>query len=65
MSKYRRPLMRLPIYRGSPRNKTATLSCFEHQKVELLKQAEAAGMSVSCYLNSLLFNDWMKPKRIK
>jgi len=56
----KQPLQRLKRNGGHPRTKTAALTCYLYQKEELQKRAWAEGMSVSYYLNYLLWKDWIE-----
>ena len=58
----RRKLQRkltLPKSKNGTRRKTASLGCYKYQKDELVRRAIAKGMSVSYYLNWLLWRDWL------
>lgn len=52
-------LMRLPRSRNGAHRKQAALGCYQYQKDELKKRAKASKMSVSRYLNELLWKDWI------
>ena len=41
------------------RRKTASLGAYAYQKEELKKRARAKGMSVSYYLNYILWSNWI------
>jgi len=55
----KKKLKRLPKSRNGTRRKTASLGCYQYQKDELKKQAYEKGMTVSYYLNYLLWKDWI------
>lgn len=42
---------------GHPRTKSASLSCYQYQKDTLIKRAHSRNMTVSYYLNYLLWKD--------
>lgn len=44
---------------GQKRNKSASLTCYLYQKEELIKRAHREGMTVSYYLNYLLWKEWV------
>jgi len=51
-------IKRLPKKNGVIR-KSASLSVYQYQKDELKKRAKAKGMSVSYYLNYVLWSEWL------
>lgn len=52
-------LKRLPKSRNGTHRSSAGLGCYEYQKEHLRREARAAGMTVSYYLNHLLWKDWL------
>lgn len=42
---------------GHPRTKSASLTCYQYQKDVLIKRAHSRNMTVSYYLNYLLWKD--------
>ena len=50
---------RLRRFPGSPRDAGATLSCWGWQLAELRRRAELEGVTISRYLNELLWRDWL------
>lgn len=58
-AKTRKTLQRLPRSSNGTRRKTAALGCYQYQKDELIKRATKRGMTVSYYLNYLLWRDWL------
>lgn len=52
-------LLRLPRSKNGARRKTASLGCYRYQKDELKRRAKASKMTVSRYLNYLLWKDWI------
>lgn len=53
-------LLSLPRHPGKPREKSAQLSCYAYQKDELRKRARRKGVTVSRYLNELLWKEWVE-----
>lgn len=53
------PLQRLPKSSNGTRRKSASMGAYAYQKEHLTKLARAKGMTVSRYLNELLWKDWM------
>lgn len=51
-------IARLKRRGGKRREDRATLSCYGYQKTELQRRARAKRMSVSYYLNFLLWSQW-------
>lgn len=54
--------LRLPRSNNGHRRKTASLGCYQYQKDELIRRAEMKGMTVSYYINWLLWRDWLISK---
>jgi hypothetical protein len=52
-------LKRLPASKNGAHRKQASLGCYQYQKDELRRRAKAEGMTVSRYLNELLWKDWV------
>ena len=52
-------LLRMKRRGGQKRSKSASLTCYSYQKEELIKRAHMRGMTVSYYLNYLLWKQWV------
>jgi hypothetical protein len=52
-------ILRLPPSKNGARRKTASLGAYEYQKEVLRKRARAQRMTVSRYLNELLWKEWL------
>lgn len=52
-------LLILPKSKNGVQRKQAALACYQYQKEELKKRARARRMSVSRFLNELLWKDWI------
>ena len=52
-------LKRMKRRGGQKRNKSASLTCYQYQKDELIKRAHSKGMTISYYLNFLLWHQWV------
>jgi hypothetical protein len=53
-------LKRMKRRGGQRRTKSASLTCYVYQKDELIKRAHSRGMTISYYLNFLLWKDWVE-----
>ena len=56
----KKKLRRLPRSKNGTRRKHASFGAFEYQKDDLKRKAYDKGMTVSAYLNFLMWGDWMK-----
>jgi hypothetical protein len=52
-------LKSLPKSKNGTRRKTFSAGAYQFQKDELRRRAHKRGMSVSRYLNELLWHDWL------
>jgi hypothetical protein len=52
-------LKRLRKSNNGTYRKQASLGCYQYQKDELIARAHARNMTVSYYLNYLLWRDWL------
>jgi len=59
MAHVKKTLKRLRAVNGRKRAGKATLACFQYQKDLLVRRAIRRGMTVSYYLNTLLWKDWV------
>lgn len=59
----RKKLKRLPKSNNGTRRGHSSFGRYEYQHEELRKRADARGMTMSYYLNWLLWRDWITEKK--